>query len=411
MGNLGKAFSLLIYSLTFFRGSFKVAAIYLEIPTNSPVLQGTDLFRYELLQRLSSNFYRYVVHNMTENAISDYCPSTKTCSLFSIENSISTNNHQKCCLPCGCGDDCFAKGNCCHDKELSRPNQPNDGTYTKDGRTCVKTVFTRKTEGNWLSSRYLLKSTCLERSNIKGNKVMQTEGVNDTSHESINIKGMSISLDEMIVRCLSPNDLDILDVTPVSNLISGQSYRNIFCAFCNNETDRLEDWDTYLNCDLVEDLPTSIFNEHTNRQDVYRTIRSQKLCIVFWEPPVSNQLTVDRCIGLDTISDCPVYAPEYLTSACKNKHYYIPYMGTNYVYRNIFCFACNVFKHNEQLRGATESCLGSPQLAFLSSFFLILDFRPLEAASTHSLLRRTSQCENGLTYNAEMVGQDFRFVC
>lgn len=83
---------------------------------------------------LPSEFVNSLQNNKSWDVISSYCPDVKEC--YSNLNKLS-GNLSGCCLKCDCSEDCFAKGNCCHDKEKERFQREDSGKYTSDGMTCV----------------------------------------------------------------------------------------------------------------------------------------------------------------------------------------------------------------------------------------------------------------------------------
>lgn len=218
-----------------------------DVPPNPSVSLSTE---EEFLQQIPSNIKHYITENNTYEAMSNYCPYVKKCSEGKVNASTENlTNSSGCCLHCQCGPDCYARGTCCSDKEQRRLNQPYNGTFTPDGRTCVETFMSSIPSQIKPTDRlYLLKQTCLDRSQIE---TVET----NTSHDTlggkfrpqratfVDVDGHLMLLEEVVYRCVYPNYLDFLDNIPVTSLTSGQSYRNMFCSYCNNDGRNRKDWD------------------------------------------------------------------------------------------------------------------------------------------------------------------------
>lgn len=323
---------------------------------------------------------------------------------------------QGCCLSCQCGDDCFAKGNCCIDKEHLRPEQPNNGRFTLDGRTCIETFFLAYKRQYMPSDRlYLLSQTCLNRSQIKttdNNSVGNLSNVMNTAmSDFVDIDGTIILLDDVITGCTFPDDTNVHDVTPVTSVNSGNSYRNIYCAFCNNDGNNRIEWDISVKCLSDEQLPEILFNGQATKQQVYLAILGKKLCSIFWNKP--SGVSAEKCfLSKYMVSDCPPYVPELISDLCKSESFVAPYPGKASVYRNIFCFICNFYEADEI---SLEPVLGVICLSDMNmgqdhlSMSFLLDFETLSVSKTKALLPET-RCGSLLTYNADLVCLEFYLV-
>lgn len=362
----------------------------LENTTESGISEET------FIQMLPDTLYDLLMENRTDEIIAEYCPGLMKCSdilynkssvQLNLTDAIANGTGQGCCLPCECSPDCFARGTCCSDVERSRSDPPEFESYTSDGRTCIDTfVLEYERKYTTQDKLYLLKQTCLN------------------SFTGVDINGRPISTDELIYRCSFPDEFQLLDVTPVTSLASNQSYRNLFCAYCNNDGTSLVDWELSLTCFSNEDLPKNLFNEQSTSQEVFQRILQDRLCSVTWSQP--PEILVESCFASKyMMSDCPYYVPEFIVSLCRDELYFIPYRGNDAVYRNVFCYVCNFYRMNEQLYDPTDDgrC---PADDFIGSDFIsfsvLLDFKTLSTAKTEKPGLEI-MCENDLTYNYELV--------
>lgn len=365
----------------------------------------------EFLERIPLQIKRYIVGNNTYEAMSNYCPYVMKCS-EGKDNTGSENlvNSTGCCLPCQCGHNCYAKGNCCSDIASVRVSEPYNGTFTPDGRTCVETFMLDFWRAIKPSDRlYLLRQTCLDRAQIQsveGN--IFDDKLNGQTHSEmasfINVDGNLTLLDDVMYRCAFPNELELLDIIPVSSLTSGQSYRNLYCAYCNNDVTNLTDWGISLVCYSHEDLPSTLFNEQASTQEIYDKILEQKRCSVFWDPP--PRVSVEKCFSETyMVSNCPAYVPKSLRDLCIDDSHFIPFFGLNAIYRNFFCYICNTLAMGERLLELRDDgTCASEQYHNQGdvSFSVLLDLQYFSATGTNVFLPQY-ECDAGLTYIEELV--------
>ena len=122
---------------------------------------------------------------------------------------------------------------------------------------------------------------------------------------------------------------------PVISSVSLVTYRNRYCAACNNDNELLP-FELKVACDDLFDI-----NSFSSLEDIWDAVRLHN-CSVSYVPPDSLIFEAETChdkYGL--ISHCnvsglwPVYDPE-IAWACKNLNSY-PYKD----YKNIYCYNCN----------------------------------------------------------------------
>ena len=139
------------------------------------------------------------------------------------------------------------------------------------------------------------------------------------------------------VFCTNPGADGTFDsLIPVND--SGVTYRNRFCALCNNIADwsYLLSWDLEINCGTILQLPD---------KNLRQTIK-EKHCNMNFMPPKS--IPVDECKIIPyTISECNVtgkwerYDP-VIEARC---HSFVdPF---NQTYANVFCYLCNTLMENQ----------------------------------------------------------------
>lgn len=363
----------------------------------------------DFLNALPTFLFDYITESNVVKILEDYCPHLMICAEDSA--SIFANvTDQECCLSCECGNDCFAKGNCCIDKEFLRLEQPHAGQYTQDGRTCIET-FVLNSERLYMPKDrlYLLHQTCLNRSQIEttgetysNNSLGNLSDVMDTVRSSfVNIDEALIPLDDLISGCTFPNDANVLDVTPVTSLDSGQSYRNLYCAFCNNDGNNRIAWDISVDCLSDEDLPEILFHEEATEQEVFLAFLSKRLCSIYWNTP--KNIYVEKCFPLKyMVSNCPPYVPELISDLCKSESFVVPYLGKASVYRNVFCFICNFYLAEEDslnpLDCPSTMNMGNDKV----SMSFLLDFKTLSTSKSKDLPPETG-CDSLFTYNEDLV--------
>lgn len=308
--------------------------------------------------------------------VEDYCVQAVSCDGNTLRYNKSLSSTAKsiwCCLPCSCDDDCIYTRTCCLDKEFDFRRI----YYTPNAETCVKVsinnqILTNNEHDN-LSDRvmgYLMVSSC-------------PPNYTDVEKE----------------QCESPNQNDLLQKTPVYSGVNQLSYRNIFCAKCNNKTTDMIDWKISMIC-LSLNVTLNILA--IPRQGVLERVLSGAECYVRWTPPSSSEskLCYDDS---DILSRCPVSpwsdnivtANKTIRELCENV--YQPIVTESVVYKNIYCLICIT---NLPLTSYKASCYALHMGTKNTLSFLLGEdiFRLTEVQENVSKI-----CNPGLTYVAVLV--------
>ena len=339
----------------------------------------------DLLVLLPDYLIEGLEDNKTWEVVNRLCPSIQTCQQLEPGTDSREELTSDCCLKCQCDDECFAKGNCCHDKvELAKTLKNDTGSFTVDGRTCVPVDLLIR-EGSYHThlsrNSYLLKQTCV-----------------------IALVDESI---ESRTRCMFPEEFNIDDITPVTSSITLVNYRNKFCASCNNDDADLLPWEQEVSCTDKNDLPPELFNGYLTKQESFDIIRARGMCSIKWTS--FNDSNVTPCYRVTQLySECPPYAPDRLKQLCSSEDSpFIPYLGVRYRYKNMFCMACNIMSFNEHVQVTTLNRCHSLDLIMqpiVSRFTAFLNMNGLASASDgateHTSLHK---CDNGQLYNEDLV--------
>ena len=339
----------------------------------------TDSANY-ILKMLPTDLLDRLENNMMWEVINTYCPLLSNCSMATNNRYFVTG----CCLNCECGDDCFVKGNCCHDKESDGEPIENIRRTTIDGRACV-TVDIASRYWQDLKS-YLLKVTCTN-----------FENTNTVNH------------------CQLPLSYELADMTPVTSLESGMSYTNKFCAACNNDDANLTYWEQKLDCGGINNIPAGLLTPGFSDQDIYYTLYMHRQCLISWRPP-DDHPGVEECFPVETIfSSCPPYAPAILQKLCMGHEApFIPYAGETFLYKNMFCLACNIWDFYEQLVPAIDvnDCPARRNQQPLSpDFVILLNMNALSSLPADMVGRnQDEECDEGFIYNKDLV-YCFKLCC
>ena len=169
--------------------------------------------------------------------------------------------------------------------------------------------------------------------------------------------------------CENPgSDGTFESVVPVAFYPEFKTFRNRYCAYCNNidMSVLIESWSVEISCDHSLSLMTS---------DLF-TAAMEKKCRFTFIPP--EYLVYSECITPEyTIADCPESEDDNaIRQACNS--YVDPF---NRTYKNYFCYLCNVkTRIPPQDWTCPEPQRGSPDdsAVFRGTFFLD-NIRRLEA--------------------------------
>lgn len=327
----------------------------------------------------------HLKNNLTNEAIQGYCPLLKTCYKTQVP-PVEEETGEGCCISCDCDDDCFARASCCYDKEPERYRQPNNGTWTIDGRNCVS-AFSISTQSIFQNALpVLLAGTCPFQ--YAANKTVDVEIRN---------------------RCLYPNDSRLDDITPVTSNVTFTNYRNKFCAICHNDTSNLLVWSQEIRCESGAEI-TPFWRNDYKKKDSFSIDLSFNQCDVKWQPP--NGVLVETCYHLhDYVSSCPSYTPNYLKELCEGENaLFIPYVGFVATYKNIFCLSCNLLEFTETMYDPLPNgrCLPLEYVHQPThSLTVLLDLAFLKSKDVSDCFPDGNvskfECDEGMTFNSVLV--------
>ena len=243
----------------------------------------------------------------------------------------------KCCLNCSCGDDCERDGTCCPDKLVSFP---------KHGKYHLGGVYDCR-----LTS-------------VKENPKLGQRHRRMISHCNVNYKN------HYVISLCEKSDPDSLEqYVPVFQTQTKEAYKNKFCAWCNFlDNDELQMWTIHLKC---QDNAIFIYK---NLRTLVPELRHHKKCNIVFEKP-SNYNLPPGCEPL--ISTCNETGKwiqyDYFTEkACSA--YSAPYIQNSKIYRNIFCFLCNMNERPLSFENCSLSMEMGNTKPISISFAVILNF-------------------------------------
>ncbi|KAK6177880.1 hypothetical protein SNE40_012755 [Patella caerulea] len=204
------------------------------------------------------------------------------------------------CAPCFCDDDCYFYNDCCPDKLLLNKNI-SDVTPRKHG--CRQIVYS---------------------STPKFSKV-----IDDCPKLYSN--------QETISNCYNNDSLHWTYIKPVTDQNTKLTYRNKYCAICNNALDTVG-WLTETSC-----LDSSAYGNSVNPEEIYFSVLKSNVCTLSFKSSSS---------GFPEKRDCFTTTPPVYTK-CNETGRWVFYdqdvetaclLYTNVVmgkYGNLFCRLCN----------------------------------------------------------------------
>lgn len=351
-----------------------------------------DMYMYfdDIDYMLPQDLVSSIRDNKSWEGILTYCPAVRSCysdNVFGNTNVYAQTDGAGwgCCVPCDCSEDCFAKGNCCHDKEEERFRRNDSVTFTSDGMTCVSVYqigqYSLEIQDTFFRYHVMLQQKCLNA---------ETE---DTANS------------ENVMRCHFPSGEYVDDVTPVTSATSLVSYRNKYCAACNNDSDNILTWQQHVLCEINNDMPYNLFKRDASKQEIYQAIRTTTDCAIQWVPNNAN-ITVSGCLSATELhASCPYGTEAFLEILCTGLDApFIPYYGAMSLYRNIFCAACNMYGQFKDYVNGSCPYLGTIGQPSTLVFSALLDLSQLkDGLQNDPETTVEDRCLDGLTYNEVMV--------
>ncbi|KAL4224208.1 hypothetical protein ACF0H5_017661 [Mactra antiquata] len=173
--------------------------------------------------------------------------------------------------------------------------------------------------------------------------------------------------------------------TPVTDTFTSYTYRNRFCALCNNVSeDRIKEWAALLKCTTESFKPKNIDN-------IFEEILQTETCNIIYEGNGIEQYEAIKCDNV--IRTCNetgkwrVYNP-LIEKAC------LAYTSVyDYIYKNVFCYMCNT----NDIQGKS-ACYGEPGVRVDISFVALLHVTPDEVKDI-AVPETTNKCQTGEMYD------------
>lgn len=256
--------------------------------------------------------------DLIKSLATTYCPYTNLCKANAAQ-ILTDKNLTACCDDCSCASDCLEMGNCCPDKH----NAPN--VETTRAYTCTDTVVKRRRgdkkvyNGMTGIQRYMTVKNCPE-TEVNFTLVNKCKGKVQDSYE---------------------------DFVWVSDPVTKAIYQNKFCAYCNGVSE-YEEWRLATDCSMI-------------LEGHYSFKKSQIIprnCQAVAVPPTGVDVSTHLCI-LPHVSKCNESGlwqayNKSLEEACLSfeLYFYAKDFFGYVVYRNVFCYLCNVPPGN----GITHVC-------------------------------------------------------
>jgi len=268
------------------------------------------------------------------------CPNYSICSIRHVPASVvdgRTGNQSVtgdgCCRPgCHCDADlgvCIGTGNCC----AAAPGRGEGLVNMYESSTCVSPSF------NFDPTR-IYKPLSADEFGVSQARLGLT--MINTCPEEVNE-----------TRCSHPNASDLFENQPVTDILTHVTYRNKYCALCNNVNEtEYAPWAAFVSCSSLEILKSDNLLFPSNVEKIFSTSvkpNTKALCGFEFMPPNDETQIVeeDMCILNSTVvSKCPdnvTHVSSEIVQACGSM--YLPYLSSNslvtIVYANYFCFLCN----------------------------------------------------------------------
>lgn len=239
-----------------------------------------------------------------------YCTNVPLCLSPSAAPLAVVRPTNPCCKACSCADNCNKYGSCCPDVILASPDFPRSEFM------CVRPQYKTWSPKNNNYSIYM-KAVCSD--NYPNGTIR--DSCYDLARNSNDIKSL-------------------FNRIPVTSSQTDITYRNVYCGLCNLENNiDLEKWVVLIECAdeviLLADSTVSLLKKISD---------NNSKCNLIFKPSTTALIRVPKIQNCDWgyINQCNQtglmnhYNP-LLDKLCQS--YTSLYLG---VYRNIFCYLCNV---------------------------------------------------------------------
>ncbi|XP_062618607.1 uncharacterized protein LOC134280201 [Saccostrea cucullata] len=314
----------------------------------------------------------WIDDNNTRTMLSFYlllCPEQDMCLGKNFKRNF-TFTGQPSCVPCECDDDCVRRATCCPSKFYRQDITPDFIEYMPvveevqrgPPMSCIEPLW--NIESKIASgTAYWIIQTCQSGAN-----------------------------------CLSSQSSNISYATPVTSLLTNETYLNFQCALCNYEViPDLVLWESVKICENR----SALFSKHT-LETLYLSVflMSNPVCNIGFRPPKSIQKKVLPCLKY-TVRVDPIckFLPEefqrHIKAACQD--YYLPYTSIDKTYKNIYCALCE-----EAFFGLTIQNIGDGSIfvidSMLPTFTALIDFNREESMEP----KKDSNCATNQIYDSKM---------
>ena len=307
---------------------------------------------------------RYEIYRTRLNCDVDLCNERNT--TFNASDTFTFSKTS--CSSCSCDALCERRGDCCPDKLTSFPEA---GRYPLGGvfKCIPSTLKLHPYFRQWLAE---VIAKC------------------DVRYDDLNVKE----------KCETAKNNTLEDVTPVIHKYTKESYKNIYCAQCNNiDADKIEPWRVRVQCHNG----TVLFPISESR--LVSDIRHSNTCNMAFKPPVGYP--VPYCTSGQSISECNTtgswdrYDP-LVEAACS------AYTSNFFSdFRNIFCYVCNC--PNDYLDWCYIHRPKFMPSELAVTFAALFDFRPAQKSPRE--ITAQSDCPSGMVYDRYKVSNSYTMGC
>lgn len=178
------------------------------------------------------------------------------------------------------------------------------------------------------------------------------------------------------LNCIAPPSKNISRNTPVTSLVTNQTYFNIYCALCNQEEmHHLLTWKEKKIC-----IQRSALLSTEDMETLYQSVFSAfPICNIDFHPPTLIRNVVKSCIAYTHDVNCNVPVmrnnamTSYLTKACKE--YHLPYYSYEKLYKNIYCALCELGINDLTIQNGGGGVFGD---SVITPFTALMNFQQVE---------------------------------
>lgn len=243
------------------------------------------------------------------------CPGS-ICSSFEDVKTIQPCEAVGHCYHCQCDKDCSAYDDCCPSNltlfEVIPPTAE---------RVCIGEIIKMGASYFARQVSYYMINSCLIDNGVD---------------------------DDVIDSCV--NKTSSVAYPPVTSFTTSETYTNMFCAICNNDTQYTE-WGVVFRC------PSGNIGIMAQNSNLLIDILSSQDCTIGTQPKID--IYPRSCVNKDVISECNVTGlwladDNFLRHACSI--YKAVYLHSTGAYRNVFCLICNGYEYSQN---SWPICMGN----------------------------------------------------